>query len=245
MKKRQNLSIKNLFTSIEDKEILKGISLRISPGEVHAVMGPNGSGKSTLAYAVAGHPSYQIKRGSMYLGIKKLNDLAPEKRAQAGIFLAFQHPVAVEGVSVFNFLKTAAKAMGRKIAPRNFLGELEEAANAVGLGKEFLSRSLNLGFSGGERKRFEVLQALVLKPKFAIFDEIDSGLDVDALRDIARQIQQLAKNGAGILVVTHYQRILKNLTPDKVHVMVAGKLVKSGGPALALQLEEEGYKKYQ
>src|SRR3990172_3880654 len=245
MKKEQTLTIKKLVVAIENKEILKGIDLKIVPGEVHAVMGPNGSGKSTLAYAVAGHPSYQVRRGTVQLGNKKISSLAPEKRAQAGIFLAFQHPVAVEGVSVFNFLKTAAVSLGMKIAPRDLLRQLEEAAAAVGLSKEFLKRDLNLGFSGGERKRFEVLQALVLKPKFAIFDEIDSGLDVDALRDIARQIKQLAQKGAGVLIVTHYQRILKHLTPDRVHVMVSGKIAKSGGADLAAKLEEEGYRGYR
>ena len=245
MTKKQALSIENLVVSIEKKEILKGINLKIKPGEIHAVMGPNGSGKSTLAYAVAGHPSYQVRRGTVRLGNKKISSLAPEKRAQAGIFLAFQNPVAVEGVSVFNFLKTAAAAVGRKIAPRDFLQELEVAAAAVGLSQDFLKRDLNLGFSGGERKRFEVLQALVLKPKIAIFDEIDSGLDVDALRDIAGQIKQLAQGGAGVLVVTHYQRILKYLTPDRVHVMVSGKIAKSGGADLAAKLEEEGYRGYR
>ena len=245
MKKGKDLKINNLFVSIEDKKILKGITLKISPGEIHAVMGPNGSGKSTLAYAVAGHPGYQVKRGKVMLGTKEISSLVPEKRAQVGIFLAFQHPVAVQGVSVFNFMKTAAAAVGRKIAPRDFLLELEEVASAVGISKEFLKRDLNLGFSGGERKRFEVLQALILKPKVAIFDEIDSGLDVDALRDIARQIKQLAQSGSGVLVVTHYQRILKHLTPDQVHVMVSGKVVQSGGPALAARLEEEGYRSFK
>ncbi|MDP2735199.1 MAG: Fe-S cluster assembly ATPase SufC [bacterium] len=234
-----------MHIAVEGKKVIQGVSLAINPGEVHALMGPNGSGKSTLALAAAGHPGYEILKGRILLGSKNINRISPEKRAQAGLFLAFQHPSSVEGVSVYNFLKAAAAAQGQKSPPAEFLKNLQSLSKAVGLDEEFLKRDLNLGFSGGEKKRFEILQALALRPRVAVFDEIDSGLDVDALRLIAAQIRKLAESGTGVLAITHYQRILKHLKPDFVHVMVNGRLVESGGPKLAGQLERTGYQKYQ
>jgi len=243
--KDKKLAVRNLHVSVEGKEVIRGVTLEINPGKVHALMGPNGSGKSTLALAAAGHPGYEISGGKILLGSRSISKLSPEKRAQAGLFLAFQHPSSVEGVSVYNFLKTASSAQGQKVPPADFLKNLQGLSESVGLGKEFLKRDLNLGFSGGEKKRFEVLQALALRPRVAVFDEIDSGLDVDALRLIAGRIRGLAESGTGVMVITHYQRILKHLKPDFVHVMVSGRLAESGGPKLAVQLERTGYRKYQ
>jgi len=244
MKKLRNskLEIKAFKVRVADKEILKGLNLEIKPGEVHALMGPNGSGKSSLAFALAGHPNYRVTGGKIFLGKTDLTGLKPEEKAKAGLFLAFQYPVGLGGVSFFNFLKTAVRSQGEKAGASDLLLKLKSLSAKVGLKEDFLGRDLNFDFSGGEKKRAEVLQALVLKPKFAIFDEIDSGLDVDALRLIARQISFLAQEGTGVLVITHYQRILTHLVPNFVHVLVEGRLIKSGGPELAKQLEKSGYK---
>lgn len=244
MKKFQNsnFKIQNLKIQVGDKEIIRGVTMEIKPGEIHALMGPNGSGKSSLALALAGHPNYKIKEGKILLGKKDLTLLKPEERAGAGLFLAFQYPFGVEGVSLFNFLKAVENARGKKVPPAKLLANLKTLSAEVGLEEGFLRRDLNLDFSGGEKKRAEVLQALALEPEFSIFDEIDSGLDVDALKLISNKIYALAKKGTGILVITHYQRILSTLKPDFVHVLIDGQIARSGGPKLAQQLEKTGYK---
>ncbi len=242
--KSLKFEIKNLKVSAEGKEIIKGVSLEIRGGEIHALMGPNGSGKSTLASAIAGHPDLQVS-GKIYIGGKKISGLKPEERARAGLFLAFQYPVGTEGVSLFNFLKAARENIDRKYSTAALLTELKSLVPGVGLNESFLKRDVNFDLSGGEKKRSEVLQALVLKPKIAIFDETDSGLDVDALKLVAKKIRDLAENGTGVLVVTHYQRILQHLRPDFVHVLVDGQIVESGGASLAKRLEEKGYRGYQ
>jgi len=241
---KSELKIENLRVSAEGKEIIKGISLEVEAGEVHALMGPNGSGKSTLAQALAGHPNLHVS-GEVSLGGKVISRLKPEERARAGLFLAFQYPIGTEGVSLFNFLKTARRNQGQDSSPATFLSELKACVSKVGLKESFLKRDVNLDFSGGEKKRSEVLQALVLKPKIAIFDEIDSGLDLDALKLIAKTIRGLAEAGAGVLVITHYQRILNYLAPDFVHVLVDGRIVESGSADLAKRLEERGYQSYR
>jgi len=238
------LEIRNLKVSVEGKEIIKGISLGIKAGEVHALMGPNGSGKSTLAHALAGHPNLRVS-GKISLGGKVISGLKPEERARAGLFLAFQYPVGTEGVTLFNFLKTARENLDRSSSASALLTELKSLTSEVGLDESFLKRDLNFDLSGGEKKRSEVLQALTLKPKIAIFDETDSGLDVDALKLVARKIRELAESGTGVLVVTHYQRILQHLRPDFVHVLVGGRIVESGDAQLAKRLEEKGYRSYQ
>lgn len=244
-KAKPNLKIENLHVSADGIRILNGVDLVIKPGEVHALMGPNGSGKSTLALALAGHPGYKITKGKVFLGRKDIAALDPEDRAKAGLFLAFQHPVGTEGVSVFNFVKTAMQEQGRKLPPSTLLKDLKKISEEIGLDEDFLRRSVNVSFSGGEKKRSEVLQAMMLSPRFPVFDEIDSGLDVDALRLIAQKISALAKGGSGILVITHYQRILQHLKPDFVHVMVGGKIAESGDAKLAVRLEKRGYKDYK
>ncbi|MEX0806264.1 MAG: Fe-S cluster assembly ATPase SufC [Patescibacteria group bacterium] len=242
MRKTSNskLVISNLKVAVEGKEIIKGIDLTIKSKEIHALMGPNGSGKSTLANALAAHPDYAV-RGKVRLGRRDLSSLPPEKRFRAGLFLAFQYPVGIEGVSLFNLIKTAKK----EASASEVLSELNGYLPKVGLDENFLRRTVNLDLSGGEKKRSEVLQALALKPKFAIFDEIDSGLDVDALKMIAENIRFLADGGTGVIIVTHYQRILKYLKPDFVHVLVDGKIKATGGEELAEKLEKEGYKSFR
>ncbi len=241
---RQKLEILNLKVAVEGKEIIKGVSLAIKSGETHALMGPNGSGKSTLALALAGHPNCKVS-GKIFLGSREISGLKPEERARAGLFLAFQYPVGVEGVSLFNFLKTARGNLDRKTSAGTLLAELRTLASEAGLDEVFLKRELNAGLSGGEKKRSEVLQALALQPKIAVFDEIDSGLDVDALRIVAESIRRLAEGGVGVLVITHYQRILRYLQPDFVHVLVGGKIMESGKKELAARLEERGYQSYR
>lgn len=242
--KNGKLVIRNLHVSVEGREIIKGINLVIKSGEVHALMGPNGSGKSTLAYALAGHPNLRVS-GKIFLGGKIISGLQPEERARAGLFLAFQHPVGAEGVSLFNFLKTARENLDRKSSAASLLTELKTLVPKLGLPESFLKRDLNFDLSGGEKKRSEVLQALTLKPKIAVFDETDSGLDVDALKLVAQGIQGLAESGTGVLVITHYQRILRHLRLDFVHVLVGGRMVESGDARLAERLEEKGYRNYQ
>jgi len=240
------LSIKNLHASIEDKEILKGINLEIKAGEVHAIMGPNGSGKSTLSAVIAGNGTYEVTEGVVELLGENLADLAPEERAHKGVFLSFQYPVEIPGVSVTNFMKTAInehrKANGKEDMPANeMLKLIREKSELLEIDRKFLSRSLNEGFSGGEKKRNEVFQLAMLEPKLAILDETDSGLDIDALRIVANGVNKLKSQENAVLVITHYQRLLDYIVPDFVHVLMDGKIVKSGGKELALELEERGY----
>ena len=240
------LSIKNLHASIEDKEILKGINLEIKAGEVHAIMGPNGSGKSTLSAVIAGNETYEVTEGTVFLDGEDLADLAPEERAHKGVFLSFQYPVEIPGVSVTNFIKTAInesrKANGKEDMPANeMLKLIREKSELLEIDRKFLSRSLNEGFSGGEKKRNEIFQMAMLEPKIAILDETDSGLDIDALRIVANGVNKLKNENNAILVITHYQRLLDYIVPDFVHVLYNGKIVKSGGKELALELEERGY----
>ena len=240
------LSIKNLHASIEDKEILKGLSLEIKAGEVHAIMGPNGSGKSTLAAVVAGNENYEVSQGTVELEGKDISELAPEERAHKGIFLSFQYPVEIPGVSVTNFMRTAInesrKAKGLEDMPANeMLKLIREKSELLEIDRKFLSRSLNEGFSGGEKKRNEIFQMAMLEPKLAILDETDSGLDIDALRIVANGVNKLKSKDNAVVVITHYQRLLEYIVPDFVHVLMDGKIVKSGGKELALELEEKGY----
>lgn len=240
------LKINNLRASIGEKEILKGINLTVNPGEVHAIMGPNGSGKSTLASVLAGREDYEITEGSVaYLG-KDLLEMAPEERAGEGIFLAFQYPVEIPGVSTTNFLKTAVneirKYRGQEpLDAVSFLKLMKEKAKIVNIDQSLLSRSLNEGFSGGEKKRNEIFQMAMLEPKLAILDETDSGLDIDALRIVAEGVNKLKNKDNATIVVTHYQRLLDYIVPDFVHVLYQGQIVKSGTKELALELEEKGY----
>lgn len=240
------LSIKNLHASIEDKEILKGINLEVKAGEVHAIMGPNGSGKSTLSAVIAGNDSFQVTQGQVLLNGEDLADLAPEERAHKGIFLSFQYPVEIPGVSVTNFIKTAInetrKANGQEEMPaKEMLKVIREKSELLEIDRKFLSRSLNEGFSGGEKKRNEIFQMAMLEPQLAILDETDSGLDIDALRIVANGVNKLKSDNNAIVLITHYQRLLDYIVPDFVHVLYNGKIVKSGGKELAYELEEKGY----
>jgi Fe-S cluster assembly ATP-binding protein len=240
------LSIKNLEVSVEDEDILRGIDLEIEAGEIHALMGPNGSGKSTLAKVLAGREEYEVTDGSVtYKGIDLL-DLEPEERAHAGIFMAFQYPVELPGVSAMNFLKTALnsirEANGKEeLSMPDFMAHVKQKAEQTGIDEKLLRRAVNEGFSGGEKKKNEVFQMAVLEPTLAILDETDSGLDIDALQTVAGGVNRYHAEDNAILLVTHYQRILDYIVPDNVHVMIDGRLVKSGGPDLARQLEEKGY----
>ena len=240
------LEIRDLRASAGDTEILKGISLTVNAGEVHAVMGPNGSGKSTLAQVLAGHPAYEVTSGTVtYMG-QDLLDMEPEARAQAGVFLAFQYPVEIAGVSNAYFLRAAyneiRKSRGmEEVDPMDFLDILEEKLKVVEWGPEIMSRAVNSGFSGGEKKRNEILQMAVLEPKLAILDDTDSGLDIDALRIVAGGVNKLRDPARATIVVTHYQRLLNYIVPDFVHVLAGGRIVKSGGKELALELEARGY----
>ncbi|MBF7092027.1 Fe-S cluster assembly ATPase SufC [Flavobacterium sp. ALJ2] len=240
------LSIKNLHASIGDKEILKGINIEVKAGEVHAIMGPNGSGKSTLSAVIAGNENYEVTQGEVFLNGEDLADLAPEERAHKGIFLSFQYPVEIPGVSVTNFIRTAInetrKANGQEEMPANeMLKVIREKSELLEIDRKFLSRSLNEGFSGGEKKRNEIFQMAMLEPKLAILDETDSGLDIDALRIVANGVNKLKSDKNAIIVITHYQRLLDHIVPDFVHVLYNGKIVKSGGKELAYELEEKGY----
>jgi Fe-S cluster assembly ATP-binding protein len=243
------LEIKNLHASVEDQPILKGIDLLVKQGEVHALMGPNGSGKSTLAYTLAGHPSYVPSAGEVIFNGLDLLDLAPDERSRAGLFLAFQYPVVVPGVTVANFLRQALNARRRAVDPDDkgipipaFRVLLKEKMDLLNVDHRFAGRYLNDGFSGGEKKRAEILQMATLEPKIAILDETDSGLDIDALRIVSEGANALNEViGMGMLVITHYQRILNYIQPDHVHVMLDGRIVEHGGPELALHLEEKGY----
>lgn len=240
------LKISNLHASIGDKEILKGINLEVKAGEVHAIMGPNGAGKSTLSSIIAGNENYEVLEGEIFLDGQDLSDLAPEERAHKGVFLSFQYPVEIPGVSVTNFIKTAInekrKANGQEEMPANeMLKLIREKSELLEMDRKFLSRSLNEGFSGGEKKRNEIFQMAMLEPKIAILDETDSGLDIDALRIVANGVNKLKNENNAVLVITHYQRLLDYIVPDFVHVLMDGKIVKSGTAALALELEEKGY----
>jgi Fe-S cluster assembly ATP-binding protein len=240
------IQINDLHASVSGKEILRGITLDLEAGEVHAIMGPNGSGKSTLAQVLAGHPGYEITGGSVTYRGKDLLDMEPEERAQAGIFLAFQYPVEIPGVSNAYFLRSAyneiRKARGESEAdPLEFLDIVSERLKIVDLDESMLNRSVNAGFSGGEKKRNEILQLAVLDPTLAILDETDSGLDIDALRTVADGVNKLRRADNAFLVVTHYQRLLNYIIPDRVHVLVEGRIARSGGKELALELEERGY----
>ena len=240
------LQIKNLHASVEDKDLWKGINLEIKAGEVHAIMGPNGAGKSTLSSIIAGNENYEVSEGEIFLDGEDLSELAPEERAHKGVFLSFQYPVEIPGVSVTNFIKTAInekrKANGQEEMPANeMLKMIREKSELLEMDRKFLSRSLNEGFSGGEKKRNEIFQMAMLEPKIAILDETDSGLDIDALRIVANGVNKLKNENNAVLVITHYQRLLDYIVPDFVHVLMDGKIVKSGTAALALELEERGY----
>ncbi|QQR54887.1 Fe-S cluster assembly ATPase SufC [Candidatus Peregrinibacteria bacterium] len=242
------LDIQNLFISAPDKEIVHGLSLQIKAGEVHAIMGPNGSGKSTLSATLMGHPKYKVTKGKVKLNDKDLLKMDPSARAAAGLFLAFQYPKEIPGVNLVSFLRASYnavnKARNKKFKPvplYNFKKLLQEKMDLVGLGRAFMNRNVNEGFSGGEKKKAEILQMALLEPKLAILDETDSGLDIDALRTICEAILSAKKPEQSLLMVTHYERMLKDLKPDHVHIMMDGKIVLSGGKELAAKLEEEGY----
>lgn len=238
------LEIKDLHVSIEDKEILKGVNLTINTGEIHAIMGPNGTGKSTLSSAIMGHPSYEVKQGEVLLDGVNILELDVDERAKAGLFLAMQYPSEITGVTNADFMRSAINAKreeGQEINLMQFIKKLDKQMDFLDIDKDMAQRYLNEGFSGGEKKRNEILQLMMLEPKFAILDEIDSGLDIDALKVVSKGINQMRGEEFGALMITHYQRLLNYITPDKVHVMYGGKVVKSGGPELAKRLEEEGY----
>ncbi len=240
------LEIKNLHAGVDGTPILNGLSLAIQPGEVHAIMGPNGSGKSTLSYVLSGKDGYEASGGDMLFDGRSLADMAPEERAIAGLFLAFQYPLEIPGVTNMTFLKTSLNAILRgrgedEMDAASFLRLAREKSRGLGMNDDMLKRQLNVGFSGGEKKRNEILQMAMLEPKLAILDETDSGLDIDALKTVAEGVNALRAPDRGMLVITHYQRLLDFIKPDVVHVMAAGQIVKSGGPELALELEKSGY----
>lgn len=243
------LVIRNLHARVEGKEILKGVTLTVRRGEVHALMGPNGTGKSTLAYVLMGHPGYEVTEGEVWFKGQNILELEPDERAHLGLFLAFQYPVAVPGVTVANFLRAALNAKRKAVNPDDpgisileFRKLLTEKMNLLGMDPSFAGRYLNDGFSGGEKKRTEVLQMAVLEPEIAVLDETDSGLDIDALRAVSEGVNKLRETiDMGVLLITHYQRILRYIRPDYVHIMMEGRIVESGGPDLAEHLEEHGY----
>lgn len=248
---KDTLEIRNLHVSVERKEILKGVDLTIHAGEIHIIMGPNGSGKSTLCYALMGHPKYEVTKGEALFNGENILELSPDKRAHLGLFLGFQYPREVHGVTFGNFLRISANAVNKVRHPEQkpaslaqFYSVVQKEVEAVKLDKSFIGRSLNDGFSGGEKKRAEIVQMSFLKPKIAMLDEIDSGLDIDSLKTVAEGISSShQKTGMGVLLITHYQRILNYLTPNFVHVMANGKIITSGGHELAHQLEKDGYEK--
>ncbi|WP_010647372.1 Fe-S cluster assembly ATPase SufC [Oceanobacillus massiliensis] len=238
------LEIKNLHVSIEDKEILKGVNLTIKGGEFHAIMGPNGTGKSTLASAIMGHPKYEVTEGSILLDGEDVLEMEVDERALAGLFLAMQYPSEISGVTTSDFLRSAINARreeGDEVSLMKFIKELDKDLDFLEIDQNMATRYLNEGFSGGEKKRNEILQLMQLKPAIAILDEIDSGLDIDALKVVSKGINKMRDDNFGCLIITHYQRLLNYITPDFVHVMMQGRVVKSGGPELAKRLEEEGY----
>jgi Fe-S cluster assembly ATP-binding protein len=238
------LLVENLHVTIAGQEIVRGLSLAVPHGEVHAIMGPNGSGKSTLAKVMAGHPDYQVTAGKVTMDGQNLFELEPDERARRGLFLAFQYPSEVPGVTIANFLRAAVQARlpeGEELEATDFYARLYEKMELLGMDRSFTSRAVNEGFSGGEKKRTEILQLAMLEPKYAVLDETDSGLDIDALKTVAHGVNSLRGPNIGILLITHYQRILNYIVPDHVHVMVQGRIVRSGGKELALELEERGY----
>jgi len=245
-KKNNMLQIKDVYASVEEKDILKGISLSVNAGEVHAIMGPNGAGKSTLASIIAGKEEFELTKGHITIDGEDITELDAEERAHKGVFLSFQYPVEIPGVSVTNFIKTAInenrKAKGLKDMPASeMLKKIKEKADLLEIDRKFLSRSLNVGFSGGEKKRNEIFQMAMLEPKLAILDETDSGLDIDALKVVANGVNKLKNKDNAVIVITHYQRLLDYIVPDFVHVIMDGKIVKSGTKQLAYELEEKGY----
>jgi Fe-S cluster assembly ATP-binding protein len=247
-KSMSELVIRNLHVGIEDREIVKGVDLAIKQGEVHAIMGPNGTGKSTLAYTLMGHPSYEVTEGEVWFDGENVLELEPDERSRLGIFLAFQYPVAIPGVTVANFLRSAINSRRRAANPEDkgvpipeFRKMLKEKMGVLKMDQSFAGRYLNEGFSGGEKKRAEILQMATLTPKIAILDETDSGLDIDALRIVSEGVNALSGPELGVLVITHYQRLLNYIKPQFVHIMMNGRIVESGGPDLALHLEEHGY----
>jgi len=244
------LEIKNLHVEIDGKEILKGLDLVVEPGEVHAIMGPNGSGKSTLAYVLAGKPDYEPTAGEVLLDGKNLFDMGPDARAAAGLFLAFQYPLEIPGVATMTFLRTALNAQRKKrgeaeLSTPEFLKKVREVAGKLGINQEMLRRPVNVGFSGGEKKRNEILQMALFEPRLAVLDETDSGLDIDALKIVSDGVNRLRAPGRSAIVITHYQRLLNYIVPDVVHVLSRGRIVRTGGKDLALELEARGYAEYQ
>jgi len=240
------ISIKNLKAEIDNKEILRGLDLQVNAGEVHAIMGPNGSGKSTLANVLTGNENYEVTSGEVTFNGKNLLNLAPEDRAREGLFLGFQYPVEIPGVSNAIFLQTAINEIRKynnqeEITPKEFLARMKEKAKVVGMDSSLISRSVNTGFSGGEKKKNEIFQLLMLNPKLAILDETDSGLDIDALRTVSQGVNEFKNKDNAVILVTHYQRLLDYIIPDFIHVLYNGKIIKSGGKELALELEEKGY----
>jgi len=239
-----DLEIRELTVEADGNEILRGVTLDLDRGRTIALMGPNGSGKSTLAYAIAGHPAYDVTGGTITWRGTELNELSPDERARLGVFLAMQYPIEVPGVSVTNFLRTSLNAItGEDVPVRDFMTRLKAEMADLEVDQSFLQRSVNEGFSGGEKKRFEILQMAMLKPQLAVLDETDSGLDVDALRVVSEGVDRLRNPELGVLIITHYTRILRYIRPDEVHVMFEGRIVASGGPELADQLEAEGYER--
>src|SRR5213595_2783032 len=238
------LSISNLRVSIAEQEIIRGLSLSVPKGEVHAIMGPNGSGKSTLAKVLAGHPDYKIISGTIEMDGENVLELEPDERARRGLFMAFQYPSEIPGVSIANFLRAAVQARlpeGEELEATEYYARLYEKMDLLEMDRSFTSRSVNEGFSGGEKKRNEILQMAMLEPKYAVLDETDSGLDIDALKVVAHGVSSLRGPNCGVLLITHYQRLLNYIVPDFVHVMVQGRIVRNGGKELALELEEKGY----
>jgi Fe-S cluster assembly ATP-binding protein len=239
-----SISVQNLHASINGQEIIRGLDIAFSQGEVHAVMGPNGSGKSTLAKVMAGHPDYEVTEGDIFLDGESILEMEPDERARRGLFMAFQYPVEIPGVSNANFLRAALQARipeGEELDATDFYHRLYEKMDLLEMRREFTARSVNEGFSGGEKKRNEILQLAILEPAFAVLDETDSGLDIDALKVVANGVNKLRGPKLGVLLITHYQRLLNYIVPDFVHVMHAGKIVRSGGKELALELESKGY----
>src|SRR5271163_1993226 len=240
------LEVKNLHVEIDGKEILKGLDLTVNAGEVHAIMGPNGSGKSTLAYVLAGKADYEPTQGEVLFNDKNLFDMAPDERAAAGLFLAFQYPIEIPGVATMTFLRTALNAQRKKrgeaeLSTPEFIKKVRATSGKLGIDQDMLRRAVNVGFSGGEKKRNEILQMALLEPKLAILDETDSGLDIDALRIVANGVNAMRSPDRAIIVITHYQRLLDYIVPDFVHVLVGGRIVRSGGKELAIELEQRGY----
>ena len=243
---KRELVIRNLHVTVERKEILKGINLTVQAGKVHAIMGPNGSGKSTLAYTLMGHPGYTVTNGEIFVDGENIVEMEPADRAKAGLFLAFQYPHSIPGVTMANFLRTAVNSIkGSPVPPREFRQKMQERMQLLKMSNEFGGRYVNEGFSGGEKKRAEILQMAMLEPKYAVLDETDSGLDIDALKIVADGVNALLGPQLGVLVITHYQRLLNYIKPDFVHVLVNGRIVREGGPELALELEQTGYDQFE